>query len=58
MERNPERFARMMAERPIPRLGDSLADIAPIAVFLAAGESQYLTGHTIYADGGAHISMT
>jgi len=55
-ERDPERFARLMASRPVPRLGDPLNDIAPIAVFLASEESRFLTGHTIYADGGAHIS--
>jgi len=55
-ERDPERFARLMAERPIGRLGDPLEDIAPVAVFLAADEARYLTGHTFYADGGAHIS--
>lgn len=54
--RDPEAFARIMAERPIARLGDPLEDIAPVAVFLAAPESRYLTGHTFYADGGAHIS--
>jgi NAD(P)-dependent dehydrogenase (short-subunit alcohol dehydrogenase family) len=54
--RDPERFARLMAERPIGRLGDPLADIAPIAVFLASDESRYFTGHTFYADGGAHMS--
>jgi NAD(P)-dependent dehydrogenase (short-subunit alcohol dehydrogenase family) len=54
--RDPERFARLMAERPIPRLGDPLQDIAPIAVFLAADDSRYLTGHIFYADGGAHRS--
>ena len=52
----PERFARLMAERPIGRLGDPLADIAPIAVFLATDEARYLTGHVFYADGGAHMS--
>jgi NAD(P)-dependent dehydrogenase (short-subunit alcohol dehydrogenase family) len=56
-ERDPERFQRIMAERPIARLGDPLEDIAPIAVFLASDESRYLTGHTLYADGGAHISV-
>jgi NAD(P)-dependent dehydrogenase (short-subunit alcohol dehydrogenase family) len=55
-ERDPEAFARIMAERPIGRLGDPLADIAPVAVFLASDESRYLTGHIFYADGGAHIS--
>lgn len=55
MARDPERFARLMAERPIGRLGDPDADIAPIAVFLASNESRFLTGHVFYADGGAHL---
>jgi NAD(P)-dependent dehydrogenase (short-subunit alcohol dehydrogenase family) len=54
--RDPERFRAMMAERPIGRLGDPLEDIAPVAVFLACDESRYLTGHTFYVDGGAHVS--
>jgi NAD(P)-dependent dehydrogenase (short-subunit alcohol dehydrogenase family) len=55
-ERDPERFRRLMDSRPVPRLGDPLADIGPIAVFLAADDSRYLTGHTFYADGGAHLA--
>jgi NAD(P)-dependent dehydrogenase (short-subunit alcohol dehydrogenase family) len=55
MERDPERFARLMAERPIGRLGDPEADIAPVALFLASDESRFVTGHVIYADGGAHL---
>jgi len=54
--RDPERFARLMEARPIPRLGDPLLDIAPIAVFLACEESRYLTGHIFYADGGSHLA--
>jgi NAD(P)-dependent dehydrogenase (short-subunit alcohol dehydrogenase family) len=53
--RDPERFRRLMETRPVARLGDPLEDIAPIAVFLATADSQYLTGHTFYADGGAHL---
>lgn len=53
--RDPEGFARMMAERPIGRLGDLQEDIAPIALFLASDESRYLTGHVVYADGGGHL---
>ena len=55
MARDPERFARLMAERPIARFGDPDDDIAPIAVFLASDESRFLTGHVFYADGGAHL---
>lgn len=55
MERDPERFARMMAERPIGRLGDPEEDIAPVALFLASDDARFLTGHVFYADGGAHL---
>jgi len=54
-DRDPERYARLMAERPVPRLGDPERDIAPIAVFLASDDAQFLTGHVFYADGGAHL---
>ncbi len=55
MQRDPDRFARLMAERPIGRLGDPEADIAPVALFLASDESRFVTGHVVYADGGAHL---
>ncbi len=55
MARDPERFARLMQDRPIARLGDPEDDIAPVAVFLASDESRFLTGHVFYADGGAHL---
>jgi len=55
MQRDPERFARTMAERPIGRLGDPEDDIAPIALFLSSDDSRFLTGHVFYADGGAHL---
>jgi NAD(P)-dependent dehydrogenase (short-subunit alcohol dehydrogenase family) len=54
-ERDPERFAATMARRPIGRLGDLEADIAPVALFVASDESRFLTGQVFYADGGAHL---
>ena len=53
--RDPEGFARAMASRPIGRLGDPEMDIAPVALFLATDESRFVTGHTFYVDGGAHL---
>ncbi len=55
MQRDPERFERLMAERPIGRLGDPDDDIAPAVVFLASDDSRFLTGHVFYLDGGAHL---
>lgn len=53
---HPEIAATADAANPMGRLGDPLTDIAPVAVFLASDECRYLTGNTLYADGGAHIN--
>jgi glucose 1-dehydrogenase len=42
---------RVMSRTPMARIGEP-AEIAAIAVFLASPESSYVTGQTIYADGG------
>jgi glucose 1-dehydrogenase len=42
---------RILSRTPMGRIGEP-AEIAAIAVFLASDESSYITGQTIYADGG------
>jgi glucose 1-dehydrogenase len=42
---------RILARTPLGRIGDP-DEIAAIAVFLASAEASYITGQTIYADGG------
>ena len=42
---------RVLARTPLGRIGDP-DEIATVAVFLASAEASYLTGQTIYADGG------
>jgi NAD(P)-dependent dehydrogenase (short-subunit alcohol dehydrogenase family) len=44
------------ASNPMGRLGDPDADIAPVAVFLASDDARYLTGNTLFVDGGGHIN--
>jgi len=50
--RDPEEYERRNAQKAIPRLGDPEADIAPVALFLASDESRFVTGQTMFADGG------
>ena len=48
---DPSKMARVMARTPMGRLGEP-SEIAAIAAFLASDEASYVTGQTIYADGG------
>jgi NAD(P)-dependent dehydrogenase (short-subunit alcohol dehydrogenase family) len=52
----PEMIDHINAANPMGRLGDPETDIAPVAVFLASDDCRYLTGNTLYVDGGGHIN--
>ncbi|TDC86883.1 glucose 1-dehydrogenase [Actinomadura sp. 7K507] len=53
---HPEIEAAADRANPMGRLGDPETDIAPVAVFLASEDARYLTGNTLFADGGSHIN--
>ncbi len=53
---HPELEALADASNPMGRMGDPYEDIAPVAVFLAGEGSGYLTGNTLFVDGGSHIN--
>ncbi|MGL1802381.1 SDR family oxidoreductase, partial [Vibrio parahaemolyticus] len=38
------------------RMGDPEKDIAGVVLFLAGEDARYLTGNTLFVDGGAHIN--
>ncbi len=46
-----EAMARVMSRTPIGRIGDP-AEVASTVLFLASDEASYITGQTIYIDGG------
>ena len=46
-----EARTRILSRTPMGRIGDP-QEIAGIAVFLAGSDSSYVTGQTLYADGG------
>jgi NAD(P)-dependent dehydrogenase (short-subunit alcohol dehydrogenase family) len=55
-ELQPEMIAIADAANPMGRIGDAEEDIAPVAAFLASEDARYLTGNTLFVDGGGHIN--
>jgi 3-oxoacyl-[acyl-carrier protein] reductase len=50
-----EEFRRLNAEaNPVRRVGHP-EDIAAAAAFLCSDEASYITGQTLYVDGGAKL---
>ncbi len=52
----PEMADAIAAANPMRRMGDPDRDIAGVALFLASDDACYLTGNTLYVDGGGHIN--
>lgn len=52
----PENAAELLKLNPMGRMGDPESDIGGIAAFLASDDARYLTGNTLFADGGSHIN--
>lgn len=51
MSANPQRVEAAIAHTPLRRIGEP-EDIAPLAVFLASDGARFITGQTIFVDGG------
>jgi len=56
MGEHPELEAAADGANPMGRIGDPYRDIAPVVSFLASDECRYLTGNTLFVDGGSHIN--
>ena len=48
---DPDARKRLMSRTPMGRLGEP-EEMGNVAVFLASSDASYVTGHTLYADGG------
>lgn len=55
-ELHPEAAAATDAALPMGRMGDAESDLGGVAVFLASEDAGYLTGNTLFVDGGSHIN--
>ena len=53
---NPANAAALLQLNPMGRMGDPEHDIGSVALFLASDDCRYLTGNTLFADGGSHIN--
>ena len=53
---NPEIGLAAATANPMGRMGDAEDDIGGVAAFLASDAARYLTGNTLFVDGGAHIN--
>jgi len=52
----PEMFRELEQAVPMGRFGDPEQDIGPVALFLATEDCRYMTGNTLFVDGGGHIN--
>jgi NAD(P)-dependent dehydrogenase (short-subunit alcohol dehydrogenase family) len=55
-ESMPEMIADILRENPMGRMGDPEVDIGGVVAFLAGDDAGYLTGNTLFVDGGSHIN--
>ena len=52
----PDMARNVEKANPMGYMGDPEQHIAPVAVFLASQMSTYMTGNTLFVDGGGHIN--
>lgn len=52
----PDNAAALLEQNPMGRMGDPEDDIGGVALFLASDDARYLTGNTLFVDGGSHLN--
>ena len=52
----PDNAADMLRMNPMGYMGDPERDIGGAALFLASEDCRYVTGNTLFVDGGSHIN--
>ena len=52
----PDMATRVNKQIPMGYMGDPYEDISAVALFLASKDARYMTGNTLFVDGGGHIN--
>lgn len=52
----PDMIGDILKLVPMGYMGDPYEDIAPVAAFLVSDDAKYMTGNTLFVDGGGHIN--
>jgi glucose 1-dehydrogenase len=51
LEQDPDEMKELLSEIPLGRMGKP-EEVANLALFLASEDSSYVTGSTLFVDGG------
>lgn len=55
IEANPERMEQLRNIIPLNRFCNPMRDLVPVAVFLASNDTDYMTGQSVYLEGGLFL---
>ncbi len=55
-EAAPENAAQLLQQNPMGRMGEPDEDIGSVVAFLCSAGAGYMTGNTLFLDGGSHIN--
>lgn len=53
---SPDNAAQLLKQNPMERMGDPETDIGSVVASICADAASYMTGNTVFLDGGSHIN--
>ena len=53
---SPENAAQLLQQNPMGRMGEPEQDIGSLLAFICSDAGGYMTGNTVFLDGGSHIN--
>ena len=53
---SPENAAQLLKQNPMGRMGEPEQDIGGVVAFICSDAGSYMTGNTVFLDGGSHIN--